>query len=262
MAPESLDDSQFDWRVEDKGKVAVPHPLAGRRILQVSMMKDAQRGLTSFTTPHPSALLLNIALGASATAETLRTFLTLSPSMSPSGEPGKQYSADCLGNLYSFFEQSIVAVTMSYQALEVFCNATIGRRLKGTIRAKYRKNDEDFDAARAERILSTGYKLSHVVPDLLGVATPSGTTVWERFRELEDARDSAVHLKSVDMYTNYQTIDVQSLFFEFLSTDVRQYPAKAIAVIEHFYPAEKPRWLTGAKVIATKDSAVGQGLRG
>ena len=115
--PEPLDDSQFDWRIEDKGKVAAPHPLAGRRILQVSMMKDAHRGLTSFTTPHPSALLLNIALTASATAETLRTFLTMCPSMSPSGEPGKQYSNDCLGNLYNFFEQSVVAVTMSYQAL-------------------------------------------------------------------------------------------------------------------------------------------------
>lgn len=253
MTNDPLDDSQFDWRIEDKGKVALPHPLAGRRILQVSMMKDAKRGLTSFTTPHPSALLLNIALNAAATAETLRTFLTLSPALSPSGEPAEQYSAECLGNLYSFLEQSIVTVTMSYQALEVFCNATIGRRLKGTIRVKYRKTEKELDAGRAERLLSTEYKLSNVVPNLLGVATPSGTAVWERFKELESVRNSSVHLKSVDMYTNYQTIDVQSLFFEFLATDVRGYPAKAISVIEHFYPAEEPRWLTKAKAIARND---------
>ncbi|MCU1311417.1 MAG: hypothetical protein JWO20_2542 [Candidatus Angelobacter sp.] len=28
-----LDDSQFDWRLEDMGKVASPHPYAGRRVL-------------------------------------------------------------------------------------------------------------------------------------------------------------------------------------------------------------------------------------
>ncbi|MCU1311418.1 MAG: hypothetical protein JWO20_2543 [Candidatus Angelobacter sp.] len=223
----------------------------------MSMMKDAMRGDISYVTPNPAALALNSALKAAAMAETLRSFLETTPSVAPSGEQGMQYRNDCLTSLYDFFEHSMISVTMSFQSLELFANAIIGRRAKGNVRAKHRKLERDFAPSEAERALSTEEKLSQVIPKLMNVRNPSGTSVWNALKDLQKARDSAVHLKSLDMYTNYESMDLQTLFFVFLNEDIRQYPGKALTVINHFYAQAQPRWLAAANEISQRDRVIG-----
>lgn len=58
--------------------------------------------------------------------------------------------------------------------------------------------------------------------------------------KLKDARDAAVHLKHGDQ----QTVDKESLFFQFLSGRYMRYPEASIEMIRWFVSDNEPRWLT------------------
>jgi hypothetical protein len=52
------------------------------------------------------------------------------------GKRGFTVRDESASDLYYFFEQSIVSATMNLQAIEVFANATIGRRARKSIVVK------------------------------------------------------------------------------------------------------------------------------
>jgi hypothetical protein len=52
------------------------------------------------------------------------------------GKRGFQIRDESVSDLYYFFEQSIISVTMSFQAIEIFANAIIGRKATKSIVVK------------------------------------------------------------------------------------------------------------------------------
>jgi hypothetical protein len=240
------DDKLGDWRIDSVSQLAKDYENApaGTPVWLISVAKHRKHNYLSFATPSAAALCLNLAMDAAARSEAIRPRLSLSPALTPEGETGFSVRPESLSDLYYFFEQSMISVTMSFQAIEVFANAVIGRRATKDI--------------VAERELSTEEKIGQALPAIIGVPSPRGNRVWQSFKTLKVGRDATVHLKSHDVYTR-SNIDRESLFFYYLNHDVRKFPAAAIKVISHFWPNGLPRWLQHAKEISDRDSGFGTG---
>lgn len=254
------DDKLGDWRIDLVAQVAKDYENApaGTPIWLVSVAKHKKHNYLSFATPSAAALCLNIAIDAAAHAEALRPRLQLTPMLTPEGKRGFSVRQESVGDLYCFFEQSMISVTMSFQAIEVFANSVIGRRAAKNIVVKRKGGDKSLTPVEAERELSTEEKIGQVLPNIIGVASPRGNRAWQAFKTLKVGRDATVHLKSKDVYTR-NNIDRESLFFYYLNHDVRKFPVAAIKVISHFWPAGLPRWLRYAREISDRDSSFGTG---
>lgn len=254
------DDNLGDWRIESVSTVAQPYGnvAVGTPVRLMSTAKHKRHHYLSFITPSAPALCLNIALDASARSEAIRPRLLLAPMLTHDGKQGSQVRDESTSDLYYFFEQSMVAVTMSFQAVEIFANAIIGRKATKNIVVK-RKGGvlKNLTPMEAERELSTEEKLGQALPDILGIPSPRGNRAWQSFKTLKNGRDATVHLKSREIYTR-NDVDRESLFFYYLNRDARTYPHAAIKVMSHFFPkqAQVPRWLRNAKEIAERDSHV------
>ena len=57
---------------------------------------------------------------------------------------------------------------------------------------------KSFAPEAAEREASTVEKVKRLVPDLLGIATPSGKKTWETYLRLKRVRDAVTHFKRHD----------------------------------------------------------------
>jgi hypothetical protein len=68
--------------------------------------------------------------------------LLVTPLLTHDGKRGFTVRDKSVSDLYYFFEQSIVAATMNFQAIEVFANATIGRRARKSIVVKRKRGVE------------------------------------------------------------------------------------------------------------------------
>lgn len=254
------DDNLGDWRIESVTTLAQNYGdvLAGTPVRLMSTAKHKSHSYLSFVTPSATALCLDIALNASARSEAIRPRLMLAPMLTHDGKRGSQVTDESTSDLYYFFEQSMVAITMSFQAVEIFANAIIGRKATKNILVK-RKGGvlKNLAPMEAERELSTEEKLGQVLPDILGVPSPRGNRVWQSFKTLKNGRDATVHLKSREIYTR-SDVDRESLFFYYLNRDARTYPTAAIKLILHFFPKQPhvPRWLRKAKEIADQDSGI------
>ena len=107
------------------------------------------------------------------------------------------------------------------------------------LEVKIRDKRHVLNPLELERRLSTEDKLCQVLPRVMNVATPKGKRPWEAFMKLKEARDAAVHLKHGDQ----QTVDKESLFFQFLSGRYMRYPEASIEMIRWFVSGNEPRWL-------------------
>ncbi len=240
-----------DWRVDTAARTAEVfegNPI-GTPIYLTSATRSPQHNFLSFITPSATALALKVAIDASLEAEKNKKLLSLQDVFA-GNEIGKAVEHSDTPKLYDIFASCMVAVTFSFQALEVFCNSTIGRRMNGTHTVKHKGLYLALNAASVERRLSTDDKLADVLPSILLVKSPKGTSVWQKFRDLKDARDDAVHLKSEDAYSNANNFDRESLFFHFLNNDVTKYPRIAIEVVQYYFPQNRPSWLEEAAKFA------------
>ena len=162
--------------------------------------------------------------------------------LTPNGT-GKSVSFKDTVTLCDYFEQCMIAVTFSFQALETFCNHVIANELKGTFNLQRRKEVITVTPIELERLAATEEKLAIVLPQLLARATPKGKKVWDDFVRLKRARDSTIHLKSSDQYPPGGTIDKDSLFYQFLNRNATDFPKWAISMIKYFVLGSKlPRW--------------------
>lgn len=250
------DDNLGDWRIDTVAQTAQEFDNApiGSPIWLISVAKHRKHNYLSFPTPSPAALCLNIAIDSAAHAEAIRPSLTLQPVLTPDSKRGFQIKQDNIGDLYYFFEQAIITATISFQSVELFSNAIIGRRATKNVVVKRKSGDKDLTPTQAERELSTEEKLGQVLPSLMSVPSPRGNRAWQAFKTLKEGRDATVHLKSHDVYTR-NNIDTESLFFYYLNHDLREFPSAAIKIISHFFPKDLPRWLRYAKQRAASDSA-------
>ena len=239
-----------DWRVELFGTLANDVPAAfpggpshkaGTFIYpNPTLVKHPSYNAIGFITPSPTAMALNVASVAASTAVALKTQIVFSNMVSPIGTV-KSVVNETLPYLFNYFEQCMIAVTFSFQSLEAFANQIIQSRLKATYQVQRRDGTpRDLSPDELERQASTEEKLATILPDLLGVKTPKGQKLWERFVKLKRVRDSTIHLKTVDAESK---LDAESLFFQFLNHNAKEFPRAALDMIDHFREGKnKPLW--------------------
>jgi hypothetical protein len=252
------DDGLGDWRLRavttltqdlPATPLGAPAHKAGARVALSTTMRAPNGEIVGFVTPSAPAMALSLAMKSVDQAEAIRASLEFSDSVSPEGRAKSIFQE---GELVDFFEHCMVITVFSFQALESYCNQTIGDDMKEPIqldRKRQRRGQELIlnTVADVERIATTEEKLAVVVPKLLGITSPRGKAVWGQFLMLKQARDATVHLKSVDQYPSRKErgfVDETSLFYQFLYQDMSQYPKAAVSMIHYFaHRTVVPRWL-------------------
>lgn len=228
-----------------------PSHKAGTPLFLSTLTRTVRGELIGFTMPSPTALGLSISIQASKKADILKGEITFQRQISPHGD-SRGVPSEQATRLYDFFEQCMITVAFSFNALEVFCNQTVADELKGTYSRSAGRGQKKLTAERVQRELSTEEKLATVLPMILGTDTPRDALVWADFKRLKRARDSTIHMKAEDAYKRGE-IERQSLFHEFFSMDsLMGYPIFAVEVIRFFNKAdqEERRWLTYARELA------------
>lgn len=251
-----MDETLGDWRLHAALRLAKSVPAAflggpshkaGTPVHLVTSTRGTGNQPVGFVTPNSTALALSIAMKASIDAVNNFSQIQYEDVLTPEGA-GKSVSYKIATPLFDYFESCMIVVNFSFQALESFSNWVIADKVAGTFTVRRDKGDEVLTVRELERKLATEEKLHAVLPVLMGVASPKGKKIWESFKQLKQARDSIVHLKSPDQYPNQNqtsVIDKDSLYFIFLNNKMTFYPKAAIAMIEYFFANTKdiPRWL-------------------
>jgi hypothetical protein len=243
---DSLMPSEPDWRVAvwstttSEIPAAFPgelsHP-SGSLVTVVTMTRDQKGNLLSFSAPSAAALALNIARRAANDAMQIRPTLLYTTGPSPWGN-ANSIRDENIGLLFDYLEQSMIAVTFSFQALEAYSNFIIARGVTTTHAWLGNKNSTDrLTAIGLERRLSTEEKLGVLLPDLPNVTTPKKKAIWNNFHSLKQKRDASTHIKSTDQnsrVTEPSDLDRITLFYDFLRSDVSEWPKSAVMLINYF----------------------------
>ncbi|WP_372810185.1 hypothetical protein [Pseudoalteromonas nigrifaciens] len=242
-----MEDGFGDWRIAAVTTITADVPAAypggpshkaGTPLYQSSLVQTEDKQNIGFTLPSSTAMALNIAINAAKNAKEYKDKIEYGNVATPEGA-GLAVKHESDEDLFNYFEQCMIAVTFSYQAIEVFCNHTIARELKEAVEVKRRKKRVTLSPTELERQLSTEEKVSLILPKIKGLPTPKGKRPWEAFKNLKVARDSTIHMKNIDQ----QVLDTESLYFQFLSKDCEIFPKAAIAMIHYFLKDKEPRWL-------------------
>ena len=232
-----------DWRVWKAAEVAADAaPMypggtdirAGDYVYVVTRLEKSVLGDIAFVTPSPVMLALDAAIRAAKEAVSLRGVIQIESTPQPNQPP--DISPKQLPELYRFFEQAMIAVTFSYQALEAFANEIVTNELKGTIKLNRGAKVLELNAAEVERKATTEEKLGVILPKVLKVKSPKAVAVWQGLKHIKDSRDATIHLKSIDQYVLGKP-DEQTLYFRLLNADPISFPRAAIAMLKYFNPA-------------------------
>jgi DNA-binding transcriptional regulator YhcF (GntR family) len=242
-----MEDGFGDWRIAAVTTITADVPAAypggpshkaGTPIFLSSLVQTEDKQNIGFTLPSSTAMALNIAINAAESAKNYKAKIEYGKVVTPEGA-GLSVKSQSNEDLFNYFEQCMVAVTFSFQAIEVFCNHTIARELKEAMEVKRRKQRVTLSPLELERQLSTEEKISLILPKIKGLPTPKGKKPWESFKKLKEARDSTIHMKNIDQ----QVVDTESLYFQFLSKDCELFPQAAVSMIHYFLNGKEPRWL-------------------
>ena len=201
-----MEDEFGDWRISAVGTIKEDIPAAypggpshkaGTPIYQSTLVQTEDKQNIGFTLPSSTAMALNIAINAAKSAKDFKSRIAYGKVATPQGS-GLAVNHDSDECLFNYFEQCMIAVTFSYQAIEVFCNHTIAREIKEATEVKRRKKRVILSPLELERQLSTEEKISLILPKIKGLPTPKGKRPWEAFKKLKEARDSTIHMKNID----------------------------------------------------------------
>jgi len=238
-----------DWRLLPIGRLEHDLPAAfpggpshkAGTPLYMSSLAETPETRYGFVTPSTPAMAFDIAIHSAEAAKKTALTIQWQTGPSPSGTALTVPPSDAT-KLFQYFQECMVCVMFSFVSLEAFCNHAIVANRK-PIEVKQKKGLVSLSPEEAERQLSTEIKIREVLPKILGVRTPAGIAVWEEFRRLRDARDSVAHFKMRDQHPSPNAGAESTLYFQFLGKDPMIYPRAAIAILNHFHPEKKPRWL-------------------
>lgn len=144
---------------------------------------------------------------------------------------------DSQGPLFDYLENCMAHVVFAFTALEAFANEALPDSVtydveRGGVAKVLAKSE-------IERQLNLDEKLGKVLPEALGIPSPKGKKVWEKYRGLKKIRDRLVHLKSVDRRASGP--DDETIWGTLLKAHGQAWCDHAHAVIGYFEPAIRDR---------------------
>ncbi|MBP1929159.1 hypothetical protein J2741_001706 [Methanolinea mesophila] len=232
----------IDWRVQAYLRVTgvFPPPVPGKpsfipgEIAYVNTVsRDSNGELIGFITPAPFKLAMDIAINSAIKAKKLRK--TIAFQNNPYGT-GKNVANENLPHLYDFFEYCMIAVTFTLQSIDTYCNSVIERKVTKTFPIKIKNKIKNYNALQLQSDwISTDKKILEILPKLLSQKPINNENpgLWNEYLTIKEIRNNILHLKSQKAYPKNKTKE-QSLFYEFLSLDVKKIAFIGINMLEYF----------------------------
>jgi hypothetical protein len=242
----------LDWRIQAAVTTATDVPSAypggpshpAGSVMVLTSEIDTPTGKVAIFAPSAVALALSIAAKSAVKAREERAKLLTAVIPSPAG---KTTLISSTRELFDYFEHCFVTTTFAYQAVEAFCNFKIGYGYVAPLQIPRGKGTQEMPREELER-LALREKLASVLPMLLSRTSPKGTLVWQRFVELEDVRDSLVHLKSHHQWQGATSFD-DSPYVQYVNLEPTNLLRAGIQMIEHYAGEHEGEWITSAKMI-------------
>jgi len=206
----------------------------GTRITKVSVIQLTKKKLLTIPIPNATASMLNSSSRAFESARTLRVSCEIDKSLK------KEVSFSSEVDALDYIERMIESIVLAYSAIEAFANESIPNDF---VYARHKNSEVLLEASSKEMIerhVSTDEKLTAVLPEVLGCKSPKGTHCWQNYRQLKDARDRIIHMKTEDRKSSGPDID--TIWKAIVLTPAPHLSAKA--VIDHFVKSmtNKPQW--------------------
>lgn len=140
--------------------------------------------------------------------------------------------------LFDYFEFAMISAMSAYAALESFCNQIITERVTEPVRVKGKHNGEPkkLRAEEIERWITTDEKLGRIVPDAMGLPSPSGKAqIWEAYVKLKEVRDNVTHFKRKDQAAlGLEPASDHTIFYKLVDADPYGFPEAAQTVLRYF----------------------------
>ncbi len=207
---------------------------------QVKLKGKGQRG-NSLTHREFYAVPLYLNVGMDAATKALESFAAIDFHETKTATGiDRDVKHTSHGHFLSFLQQSLVAITFSFQAIEAFANAVIGDELAGGqfFDGSKRGKPATFTASGVQRDYSTERKLTEALPQLTGEnPIKKDFQLWRDFKELLDLRNEAIHLKWERQQRALQPgvlLDDHTLWHLIVNTEIVKHPKTAAHVIHHF----------------------------
>jgi len=216
-------------------------------IYRQSTMCMTIAGNVSFFTPSSAALHLNSAWKAARRAVVARGPVGWNYAPARFRQIGmaesatRQLKEESASALFDYLEDAMLAATSSFSAIEAFCNTTIVGKSSGPIQVKRKKAYVAMTSEEVEEFMGTDEKLKRLLPALLGVPTPAGKAIWDRYKRLKQLRDSITHFKRRDLSRAAKA--EPTALHDLVEADPLEFPEIAIEVVRYFFPQDPPRWL-------------------
>lgn len=181
-----MKDSDNDWRMEDflflsedtrlpSGQIAKK----GSQITKHSVAQLTSKKQVLIALPNATALFLNASRRSWEEAKSLRQHSNIDHSIK------SEVTFTTRSESFDYLERVMESVIMAHTALEAFVNEKIPDDFLYHTHRRSPVILETMGKKEIERYLSLDEKLSDVLPECLGIASPKGTRCWEGFVKLK-----------------------------------------------------------------------------
>lgn len=242
-----VQDNFGDWRIRAVLTIAKDIPPAfpggpshkkGSPMYLTHVAKSKSNNTIGFITPDVSAMALNISINASKKASRIKGKIKYEKIISPWGD-GISVTKETTQSLFNYFENFMTSIVFSFLAVEGYANSLISLEPNHLFSYK----EQQFTANYVERNISTKEKVKYILPQITNRRINNSDRVWQDFILLKNARDAIVHIKYKDLFSNKDTIDDSSLYFNFLNNEPALFPKYGYEVIRYFEGDERTRWM-------------------
>jgi len=238
----STNRNEADWRHQAATTLAQPFtdPKTGHAFQKgsnVTLMTVVRRGpgrLLALPVPNATAMFLN-----SSRVQFMRSEELLNDVKDT--RDGVSILANH-GIAFDLMESRAASVVFSFCALEAFANEMLPDEHTYRIDRKDGRCAEIYNKTQIERWLPLDTKLGAILPAVLSRSSPKGTSVWQAYKKLRDARDRVIHMKTADRTDAGP--DDDTIWGTLIGIAPPHVTAKAM--IDHFLSEQviAPRWAT------------------
>jgi hypothetical protein len=207
---------------------------------------------STFITPSAAALALSIA--ANSVNQAARVKKALRFTDSPGPDPGVLYQLVTPPELvFDYFEHCFVGLVFSIQALEAYCNYKIAYNLKQDYTVHRKGKRVDLSSVETQNQISIDDKLGDVLPKLLHVPTPKGSSIWSNYITIKRLRNAMIHIKSPHQWASSQEAFQDSPYAWCFSQHPSSIVSPALEMIRYFAVEHELTWLEGAMKVMNPD---------
>ncbi|NEK81011.1 MAG: hypothetical protein G3W58_07205 [Pantoea ananatis] len=195
-------------------------------LLQESIDAKIGNKKISLSRPNEISLSMHIANGSLKNSQAIRKSII----QKIGKDKSKNFFEDDVIEIYDYLEEVQKVIVFSYKAIEAMCNSAIPDDYQYKKSSNKNGVVEIYDKLGIERWVSTTEKVSKILPDIYGCASPKQKSFWGHFKKLEDLRNEIIHSKSSS---------TSQVLSELLSSDIDKYVKSCEGLLKFFFEQDR-----------------------